>query len=76
VLALARTLEPRLPRVLVVGCEPAVVMTGEEEDVVADLSEPVRASLEEAVRLLGSLLDDIRSEHSNERTGGRERDRQ
>jgi hydrogenase maturation protease len=57
VIALARTLGERLPRTLVVGCEPAEVMTGEEEDVVYDLSEPVRAALAEAERLVVELLD-------------------
>jgi hydrogenase maturation protease len=69
VLALARSLEPSLPRVLVVGCEPAVRMTGEEEDVVAELSEPVRAAVDEAVRLVRTLLDELRE---NEPTKGRQ----
>jgi hypothetical protein len=34
-------------------------MTGEEEDVVVDMSEPVRAAMDEAVRLVESLLDDL-----------------
>jgi hypothetical protein len=34
-------------------------MTGEEEDVVAELSEPVRAALDPAVKLVESLLADI-----------------
>lgn len=56
VLALARTLGGRLPRVLVVGCEPATRMTGEEDEVVAELSEPVRAAVAEAVRMVESLV--------------------
>jgi hydrogenase maturation protease len=59
VLALARTLGGRLPRVLVVGCEPATVMTGEEDEVVAELSEPVRAAVPQAVRLVESVLEQI-----------------
>jgi hydrogenase maturation protease len=59
VLALARALGGTPPRTLVVGCEPQTRMTGDEEDVVADLSEPVRAALDEAVRLVGSLLADL-----------------
>jgi len=62
VIALARTLGAPLPRTLVVGCEPAVVMTGEEEDVVFDLSEPVRAALQGAERLVISTLDDLLAE--------------
>jgi hydrogenase maturation protease len=56
VLALARTLGGPLPRVLVVGCEPATRMTGEEDEVVAELSEPVRAAVGEAVRMVESLV--------------------
>jgi hydrogenase maturation protease len=56
VLALARTLGGPLPRVLVVGCEPAARMTGEEDEVVAELSEPVRAAVGEAVRMVESLV--------------------
>ena len=59
VLALARSLGGTTPRTLVVGCEPQTRMTGDEEDVVADLSEPVQAALGDAVKLVGSLLDDL-----------------
>jgi hydrogenase maturation protease len=48
------------PRTFVVGCEPQTRMTGEEEEIVAQLSEPVRAALEPAARLVESLLADIR----------------
>jgi hydrogenase maturation protease len=59
VLALARALGGTPPRTLVVGCEPQTRMTGDEGDVVAALSEPVRAALDEGVRLVTSLLDDL-----------------
>ena len=68
VLGLARALGGELPRVLVVGCEPAVRMTGAEEDVVADLSEPVRAAVDGAVSLVDSLIEDLRRERNEERT--------
>ena len=58
VLALARELGDPLPRVLVVGCEPAQVLTL-EDDVVAELSEPVRAAVAEAARMVETLLDDL-----------------
>jgi hydrogenase maturation protease len=64
VLALARTLGASLPRTFVVGCEPQTRMTGEEDEIVAQLSEPVRAALDPAVRLVESLLVDIR-DHQN-----------
>jgi hydrogenase maturation protease len=50
VLALAKTLGGELPRTLVLGCEPA----GVEE--FTDLSEPVRAALVEAEKLLAEVL--------------------
>jgi hydrogenase maturation protease len=62
VLGLARALGGPLPRTLVVGCEPRTVMTGDEEDVVATVSEPVRAALDEGVALVRSLLEDLLSE--------------
>jgi hydrogenase maturation protease len=58
VLGLARALGGPLPEVLAVGCEPALRMTGEEDEVVAELSEPVRAALDEAVRLVRSLIEE------------------
>jgi hydrogenase maturation protease len=60
VLALARELGPLPARVLVVACEPRVVMTGEEDVIVAELSEPVRAAVEPAARLVLRLLEEHR----------------
>jgi hydrogenase maturation protease len=51
VLALAKTLGGPLPRTLVLGCEPAAV------EEFTDLSAPVRAALDEAERMVNSLLD-------------------
>jgi hydrogenase maturation protease len=62
VLGLARALGGDLPRVLVVGCEPLTVMRGDEEDVVATVSEPVRIALDEGLALVQSLLEDLTSE--------------
>ncbi len=60
VLALARTLGAEsLPRTLVVGCEPQTRMSAEDERIVAELTEPVRASLEQAVALVEDLLTDL-----------------
>jgi hydrogenase maturation protease len=60
VLALARVLGAEsLPRTLVVGCEPQTRMSAEEEQIVAELTEPVRASLDEAVGLVEDLLTDL-----------------
>jgi hydrogenase maturation protease len=59
VLALAARLGPVPERVLVVGCEPATRMTGDEEDVVVEISPPVRAALDDAVALVESVLDEL-----------------
>jgi hydrogenase maturation protease len=60
VLALARALgAERLPRTLVVGCEPQTRMSVESDQIVAELTEPVRASLDEAVGLVEDLLTDL-----------------
>ena len=59
VLALARELGPVPERLLVVGCEPATRMTGDEDEVVVELSPPVRAALDEAVRLVESVVNEL-----------------
>jgi hydrogenase maturation protease len=69
VLALARRLGDPLPRVLVVGCEPGIVPRA-GEDLVAELSEPVRAALDGAVRMVESLLDDLTTAEINDRVEG------
>jgi hydrogenase maturation protease len=58
VLGLARALGEPLPRILVLGCEPAVRMTGEEDEVVAELSAPVRGAIDEAVRMVQALIEE------------------
>jgi len=63
VLATARGLaDGPLPRVLVVGCEPQTRMSGDEDEIVAALSEPVRAALDEGCRLVISVLDELTKE--------------
>lgn len=59
VLSLAGQLGPIPERVLVVGCEPEVRMSGDEEDLVGELSEPVRAALDPAVELVESVLAEL-----------------
>ena len=66
VLALASSLGPVPERILVVGCEPAVRMSGEEEEIVGELSGPVRAAVEPAAELVESLVRQI----VEEREGG------
>ena len=67
VLVLARELGPVPERVLVVGCEPQVRMTGDEEDVVVALSPPVLAAVDEAVAMVESVLEDLVTTEDNER---------
>ncbi|MGK5545874.1 hydrogenase maturation protease [Streptomyces sp. URMC 127] len=63
VLATARELAgwegAAFPRVVLVGCEPLVRMRGDEPDVVRGLSDPVRASLGEAARLVETVATDL-----------------
>lgn len=59
VLGLVRALGGTVPNTFVVGCEPQTRMTGDEEDVVAQLSEPVLTALDPAIKLVESLLEDI-----------------
>jgi hydrogenase maturation protease len=59
VLAMVQGLGGRPPRTLVVGCEPLVRLDASQETVVAELSEPVRAALDEAERLVESVLAEL-----------------
>jgi hydrogenase maturation protease len=56
VLALARQIGSVPERILIVGCEPAVRMNGDEEELVGELSEPVRAAVPAAVEMVKSLV--------------------
>jgi hydrogenase maturation protease len=63
VIKFARALGTRPTRTLMVGCEPQVVVSGEDyEDMLMELSEPVRAAVEEAVKLVESLVKGINKE--------------
>jgi hydrogenase maturation protease len=66
VLGLAKTLGGPLPRTVVVACAPESVMRGDEEEVVAELSEPVRAALDPAAELVESLLLELTSTDETE----------
>lgn len=59
VLALARTLGTVPDRILVVGCEPETRMSGDADELLVELSAPVRAALDEAVTLVESVLEDL-----------------
>jgi hydrogenase maturation protease len=58
VLRLARELG-RVPPTLLLACEPA---RADSEDVVVELSPPVRAAVDEAVQLLRPLLEELLQE--------------
>jgi hydrogenase maturation protease len=62
VIKLSRALGARPTRTLVVGCEPQVVSGEDYDDMLMELSEPVQAAVEEAVRLVESLVEKIDKE--------------
>jgi hydrogenase maturation protease len=63
VIKLSRALGARPTRTLVVGCEPQAVVGGEDyDDMLMELSEPVQAAVEEAVKLVESLVEEIDKE--------------
>jgi hydrogenase maturation protease len=59
VLRLARALGALPPCIRVVVCEPAVVVPATDEQILMELSEPVRAALDAAVALVERLVDDL-----------------
>ena len=61
VLAMVQSMGGAPGRVLVLGCEPALCADEEQERM--GLSEPVAAAVEEAVRMVGSLVDRVTKEH-------------
>ena len=71
VIKLSRALGAPPTRTLVVGCEPRVVLGGEDYDeMLMELSEPVRVAVDEAVKLVESLVEEI-SEEGNGVSHGR-----
>ncbi|HEX2729932.1 MAG TPA: hydrogenase maturation protease [Rubrobacteraceae bacterium] len=60
VIKLSRWLGAEPTRTLVVGCEPQVILSGEDyDDMLMELSGPVRAAVDEAAKLVESLVEDI-----------------
>ena len=60
VLAFARFLGARPIQTLIVGCEPATIITGEDgADMQMGLSEPVRAAVDEAMKMIDSLVEQL-----------------
>jgi hydrogenase maturation protease len=70
VIKFARSLGAKPTRTFVVGCEPQVVLSGEDyEDMLMELSKPVHAAVEEAVKLVEALIDEIGEEGDKVRLG-------
>ncbi|HEV2582677.1 MAG TPA: hydrogenase maturation protease [Ktedonobacteraceae bacterium] len=60
VLAFARTLGARPIRTLLIGCEPSVIHANEDYlDMHMGLSQPVLAAVDEAVKMLDSLIEQL-----------------
>jgi hydrogenase maturation protease len=67
VIRLARALGANIPRTLVVGCQPKVVLTGEDyDDMLIQLSEPVQRAVDEAVKLVESVVEEINAQTTSE----------
>ena len=70
VLGLARALGRVPSRVVVVACEPERIVHGEhDEDLVGELSLPVRAAVDEAVPVVESLVTELTAELRSETKG-------
>jgi hydrogenase maturation protease len=63
VLGLARAMGRVPPRVLVVACEPDRLVRGEhDDDLVAELSAPVQAAVDEAAALVVAVVEELKQE--------------
>jgi hydrogenase maturation protease len=69
VLGLVRALGGAPPRTFVVGCEPQTRMSAADGELLGELSEPVRAALEEAVKVIESLLGELTATNEKEVSG-------
>ncbi len=71
VIKLSRALGATPKRTLVVGCEPETIITGEDyDDMVMELSEPVMAAVEEAVKMVESVVEEIYEKNANQKADG------
>jgi hydrogenase maturation protease len=69
VIRLARVLGAEIPRTLVVGCEPQNIPdcrgaseTHPYDDMLMKLSEPVQRAVDEAVKLVESIVEDVNAQ--------------
>jgi hydrogenase maturation protease len=66
VIALVRRLGAVPPPIFVVGCEAKTWAGDDDEQILAALSEPVRAAIGPAIELVESLLSDLGSETNHQ----------
>ena len=59
VLAFASELGAQPQRILLVGCEPAQLACAGHDEMRMELSEPVRAAVDEAVGMIDRLIGDL-----------------
>lgn len=65
VLRLAAAMGAKVERLLVVGCEPS---SREEEEMAMGLSDPVQSAVDEAIRMIESLVSQILRDEEAETT--------
>jgi hydrogenase maturation protease len=70
VLSLAGQLGPVPERILVIGCEPLTGVSSDDEELVGELSEPVRAAVGPAVELVEQTLRELLEIPEGEPGGG------
>jgi hydrogenase maturation protease len=77
VIRLSRVLGASPTRTLVVGCEPKVILSGEDyDDMLMELSEPVHAAVEEAAKLVESLVKETDGKVGPGRSAGSSTERE
>jgi Ni,Fe-hydrogenase maturation factor len=59
VLTLAGQLGPVPERILVIGCEPLTGVSSDAEELVGELSDPVRAAVDVAADMVEQTLHDV-----------------
>jgi hydrogenase maturation protease len=64
VLAFAHTLGARPIRTLLVGCEPTPPGAGDDMEMQMELSAPVAAAVDEAIKIIDTLVDKLLYERS------------
>ena len=70
VLAFARTLGARPIHTLLVGCEPSTFGSDEYSEMEMGLSEPVAAAVDEAVKMIDRLVENLLTQHMVQRSSG------